>query len=174
VLINLGCALRVVGQTLTDFTATAFPFAGVSGLLEVAGLAMWGTHLWLIMAGRARIRRRSETPQANDSLATRGIGPSDTPARVLEYFPKLLPTFVEHGFEALVNPRLRATVGRVVTLGQACRRLGVDTDAFVEELNRRREEEASPRADLPLVPLETLTSTLIRSAHIDSREGVRS
>ena len=70
VLINLGCALRVVGQTLTDFTATAFPFAGVSGLLEVAGLAMWGTHLWLIMAGKARIRRRPETPQASDSLAT--------------------------------------------------------------------------------------------------------
>jgi hypothetical protein len=174
VLINLGCALRVVGQTLTDFTATAFPFAGVSGLLEVAGLAMWGTHLWLIMAGKARIRRRSETPQASDSLATRSIRATDTPGRVLEHFPELLPTFVAHGFEALVNPRLRATVGRVVTLGQACRRMGVDTDDFVAELNRRRDEKTSPHADLPLIPLERLTSTLIRSAKTDSREGVRS
>ena len=54
-------------------------------------------------------------------------------------------------------------MGRVVTLGQACRRMGLDTDDFVAELNRRREEETSPRADLPLVPLETLTSTLIRT-----------
>ena len=105
------CALRVVGQTLTDFTATAFPFAGVSGLLEVAGLAMWGTHLWLIMAGRVRIRRRSDTAQATDSLATRSIRPSDAPARVLEHFPELLPTFVAHGFDALVEPAAAGHAG---------------------------------------------------------------
>ena len=61
-----------------------------------------------------------------------------------------------------------------MTIGQACRRLGVDIDEFVAELNRRRDEETSPRADLPLVPMHTLTSTLIRSSNIDSREGVRS
>jgi hypothetical protein len=53
-LLNAGCALRVVAQTLTDFTPLAFPVAGVSGLLEVTGLALWGGHLWAVMAGRAR------------------------------------------------------------------------------------------------------------------------
>lgn len=49
VLINLGCALRVAGQTLTDFAPMAFPFTGMSGLLEVTGLAIWGAHLWKLM-----------------------------------------------------------------------------------------------------------------------------
>jgi hypothetical protein len=42
VLINVGCALRVVGQTATDWDARVFVPAGASGLLEVTGLAVWG------------------------------------------------------------------------------------------------------------------------------------
>ncbi|HEX6202915.1 MAG TPA: hypothetical protein VF100_07930, partial [Thermoanaerobaculia bacterium] len=42
VLLNLGCALRVTMQSATDWTAAAFPVAGVSGILEVAGLTLWG------------------------------------------------------------------------------------------------------------------------------------
>ncbi len=56
VLINLGCSLRVFGQTATDFVPWAFSVAGLSGLLEVTGLALWGGHLWMIMSGRARLR----------------------------------------------------------------------------------------------------------------------
>jgi hypothetical protein len=41
-LLNAGCTLRDVAQTLTNFTPSAFPVAGVSGLLEFAGLAWWG------------------------------------------------------------------------------------------------------------------------------------
>src|SRR5262249_15641666 len=50
-LINLGCALRVTTQTLTDFHTIGFAVVGVSGLLEVTGLALWGIHLWRIMNG---------------------------------------------------------------------------------------------------------------------------
>jgi NnrS protein/Domain of unknown function (DUF1858) len=159
VLINAGCALRVIGQTVTDFTAVAFPIAGISGVLEVTGLAMWGTHLWLVMAGRARIRRRANARTEADSLENRGILASDTPARVLEHFPDLLRTFDAHGFSALASPELRATIGRVVTIEQACRPRGVNTDEFLAELNRRRGDASDRRADLPLVSLETLTAT---------------
>lgn len=48
-LLNLGCALRVAFQTLTDFTPLAFPMAGVSGLLELTALGLWGAHLWRLM-----------------------------------------------------------------------------------------------------------------------------
>jgi len=51
VLINLGCALRVAGQTATDFADWVFPLAGVSGVLEVAGLAVWGAPLVRLMLG---------------------------------------------------------------------------------------------------------------------------
>jgi hypothetical protein len=174
VLLNAGCALRVVGQTLTDFTATAFPFAGVSGLLEVTALAMWGTHLWLIMASRARTRRPAEQTIENDPLDSRAIRASDTPGRVLQHFPHLLPTFAAHGFSALTNARLRATLGRVVTIEQACRRMGVNTDEFVTALNRGREQTLERQRDLPIVSPQTLTTTFLKSSSMQSREGVRS
>lgn len=48
-LLNTGCAMRVTFQTLTDFTPLAFPLAGMSGLLEVTALAIWGLHLVRLM-----------------------------------------------------------------------------------------------------------------------------
>jgi hypothetical protein len=172
ILINLGCATRVVGQTLTDFSVAAYPFAGVSGLLEVTGLAMWGAHLWFIMAGRARVRGTTESKA--DSLEHRAIEGSDTPARVLDRFPELLPVFTTYGFSALANSQLRSTLARVVTIEQACRRMGVNLGEFLSELNRRREAVCDGRAQLPVVSLQTLASTFPRSTSIDLREGVRS
>ncbi len=174
ILINVGCATRVLGQTLTDFTAAAFPFAGVSGILEVTGLAMWGTHLWLIMAGKARIRRPANAMAQDDSLDHRSIRGSDTPARVLDHAPDLLPVFSAHGFSALANPQLRKTLARVVTIEQACRRMGVNLDEFLAALNRGRDAQIDRRADLPMVSLQTLTSTSPKSSSIELREGVRS
>jgi hypothetical protein len=52
-LLTSGCALRVIAQTATDFTPQAFPMAGVSGLLEVAGLTWWAAHIVRLMAGHA-------------------------------------------------------------------------------------------------------------------------
>ncbi len=50
VLINLGCAGRVVLQILTDFIPNAaYPLVGLTGLLEVVALAWWGTEQWRVM-----------------------------------------------------------------------------------------------------------------------------
>jgi hypothetical protein len=168
VLINLGCALRVVGQTLTDFSVNAFPFAGVSGLFEVTGLALWGAHLWLIMAGRARIRR-SAAENVADSLRNRPIRASDSPASVLAIYPALSRSFVEHGFSAITNPHLRATVARVITVGQACRRMNVNAEHFVAELNRERSELDRNAPNLPMVSIESLASPTPRRQAAESR-----
>lgn len=61
-LVNTGCAIRVVSQTLTDFTGSAFAVAGVSGLLELTGLAVWGVHLWQLMRGRECAVTREVVP----------------------------------------------------------------------------------------------------------------
>lgn len=57
-LLNVGCALRVSQQVLTDLTPVAFLPAGASGVLEVAGLASWA--IWivprLLRAGQPRGR----------------------------------------------------------------------------------------------------------------------
>jgi hypothetical protein len=151
-LLNAGCLLRVTGQILTDFHPAAFPLAGVSGLLEVLGLAWWGAHLWAIMS-----RHRGETDPVP-------LAPGD-PIRavhrvgdVLASDPKLLETFLAFGFTPLRNPIARRLIAGRITLAQACRTLGVDLENLLEALNRGR--RAARRRSLPMVSLgqeETVT-----------------
>ena len=47
-LVNSGCCLRVVFQTVTDIDPFAFRIAGVSGLLELAGISLWA--VWMLKA----------------------------------------------------------------------------------------------------------------------------
>lgn len=144
-LLNLGCALRVVGQTLTDFVPAAFPITGVSGVLEVTGLAVWGAHLW-------RIMRRGEAVNDDASI----VGPvtaNHNVGAVLDRYPDLLPTFVAFGFRPLQNPVLRRTLARSVTVGQACRLVGVDVVALLTALNEDLEDIAQARA-VPLTVVE--------------------
>jgi hypothetical protein len=148
VLINTGCALRVASQTLTDFTPHAFAAAGVSGVLEVVGLALWGAHLWRIMAGRAYPAGppADARPLAPDAAVEAGhlVG------EVLDRDPELLETFRSFGFHPLANPLLRRTLARRVTIAGACRLLGVDQGRLLDALNARRKRR--PRAlALPVV-----------------------
>ena len=60
-LMNLGCALRVTMQVATDASAGAFPIAAVSGVLEVAALAIWGASLARVMLAGRRMPVRAGT-----------------------------------------------------------------------------------------------------------------
>jgi hypothetical protein len=153
ILINLGCALRVCGQILTDFVPLAFPVAGISGLLEVSGLALWGAHLGMVMAGRPRLVRSRVVPAESgrdDGTITAGSIVAD----VLDRYPTLLDCFLAHGFTTLAQPHFRNTVAKVVTVERACRHVGVDESAFLAELNQRRQTSLSET--LPFVPLAAL------------------
>ena len=68
-LLNTGCALRVGFQTLTDFTPLAFPVAGISGLLEVTALAIWGLHLARLMCPGASRAPAWKIPPAAAGLS---------------------------------------------------------------------------------------------------------
>jgi hypothetical protein len=144
-LLNAGCALRVVSQTLTDFTPVAYPLAGVSGLAEVTGLAIWGAHLWRLMrASPARVSAPRDNPACP-------VTPDDFVADVLDRYPELLDTFLEFGFRPLSNPLLRRTLARTVTLRGACRLLDVDCRQLVDTLNARRQPAAGHRLALPVL-----------------------
>lgn len=146
VLLNAGCALRVSAQVLTDFTARAFPFAGASGVLEVAGLALWGAHLCLIMAGRPRLRRPARP--AVPPLA--GVAPIEEGHRVgevLDLYPSLANVFAAFGFRPLANPYLRRALAARVSVGEACRYLGVDAAALLGALNAARPEASRAPAN---------------------------
>lgn len=42
VLVNTGCLMRVSLQILTDWHSAPFAIVGLSGMLELTGLALWG------------------------------------------------------------------------------------------------------------------------------------
>jgi hypothetical protein len=148
-LLNLGCALRVITQTLTDFTPHAFPIAGLSGLLEVTGLALWGVHLWAVMARQTRYGLALTVPH----IPGTPIETRHTVGEVLEHHPELLETFLALGFRPLASPLLRHTVGRHVSVGQACRHLGHEPGEVVEALNRACVDGPHKFRSLPMVPV---------------------
>lgn len=150
-LINTGCTLRVTGQTLTDFMDLAFPFAAISGLLEVLGLALWGGHLWQVMAGRARLREPKGRPTYVPVLAGHSIVPGNRVGEVLDQYPELLETFVSLGFRPLANPLMRRTVARLVTIEQACRQMDVDVGPLIAALNAARKGGAVGKYSLPVL-----------------------
>ena len=98
VLLNLGCSLRVFGQVTTDLTAHAFPFAGVSGLLEVAGLTLWGWHLGRLMLGW-RPAEGGADEQA--LLPDQPINAQHRVGEVLHRYPQMLAAFLAFGEETL-------------------------------------------------------------------------
>jgi hypothetical protein len=138
VLINLGCGLRVAGQTLTDLAPVSFPVAGVSGLLEVLGLAWWGVHLWLIMAGLLKVPSPPEHNAAGLLVAGDPIEATNLVGQVLDLYPELLPVFLDWGFKPLAYALFRKALAYRVTIVQACRRVGVDLTPFLEALNKER------------------------------------
>src|SRR5262249_13501214 len=131
VLVNLGCALRVVGQTATDFTDRMFPLTGASGVLEVTGLAVWGVHLARLMLARPGW---AETTRG---AWPRKVGPGDYVTDILDRQPDLLPVFLAFGFRPLANPILRRTAARGVTVALACRIVGADLERFLAAVNAR-------------------------------------
>lgn len=139
VLLNLGCASRVLCQTLTDFTPNAYILAGFSGVLEVTALALWGVHLYRIMTGRLKLTELPPAPPRAE------IAADDRVSDVLERYPELIDTFLGHGFRPLANPFLRHTLARRVTIAQACLHNGVPLGEFLAVLNARR-----PRSLMPL------------------------
>jgi hypothetical protein len=148
VLVNLGCALRVTLQTLTDVWPGAFALVGISGTLEVIGLAWWGLGLGGIML---RGRR-----QAVDAQRAASVGPR--PARiegrhvvadVLAWFPDAEGVLVSHGFALLRQPALRRTLARQVTLTQAASLRGVALEPLLADLNAATRRRVG--SDLPVL-----------------------
>jgi hypothetical protein len=135
VLINLGCLLRVGLQIGTDWHPAFFKLVGVSGMLEWTGLAIWAGHLAAVMLGIGRYAQG----ETNWGPIPERIAPEHRVAAVLHWHPELEPLFVERGFDLILNPVLRRTVARQVSLKQACRMKGVDLDAFLNKLNQSRQ-----------------------------------
>ncbi len=141
-LVNTGCAIRVGFQALTDFTPLAFPFAGVSGLLELTGIAVWAAGLAPVL-----IRGESADEPARVRPAGAPITADDRVAEILGSHPETEPVFLQFGLTGILNPLLRRTVARAVTLRQACAMHGVDVAALLAALESARTDGRSGLGD---------------------------
>jgi Domain of unknown function (DUF1858)/NnrS protein len=131
VLVNTGCLLRVSTQILTDLAPGAFSVIGLSGVLEVTGIAAWGIGLYRVMnrasSANERVGRRLPRPVSVDG--------EDKPGLVVDAAPELLKVFAQFGFAPLQNPLLRRTLARQISIRQACRMHGVDEKELLAALN---------------------------------------
>ena len=134
ILVNLGCFLRCSLQTLTDWDPRFFAVVGVSGVLEVTGLAWWGIGLIaIILRGRREELGLERQRQLGPPPAE--ITAEHYAADVLEWFPQTQAVFDRFGFAALRNGLLRRTIGRSTTLRRAAGMKGVSLESLLQELN---------------------------------------
>jgi uncharacterized protein involved in response to NO len=127
-LLAVGNVIRVVAQSLSAIYGPVWlRVAGTSGILELAGLLLFGVNLWKTMDAGAPEEAKATTPPP--------VLPGTKVGDLLAAYPGLLPVFLGHGFTALNNPTLRRTLARQVSLSQACRMHGVDLDGFLWELS---------------------------------------
>ena len=127
-LVNTGCLLRVVFQIGTDFREAAYPIAGISGLFEVTGIAIWGVHLWRIMNGWKPAERAAAERPAR-------ITADDKIGLIVEWFPATLPLLLSKGFTPLANPVMRRTMARAISVRSAATHHGLDVEQLLAELN---------------------------------------
>ncbi|HEX5882905.1 MAG TPA: DUF1858 domain-containing protein [Pyrinomonadaceae bacterium] len=132
-LLNVGNLTRVSFQIATDFSPSAYKVMGISGFIEVVGLALWGHELFANMRAGKKLEKESGPVKAMSQ--TLEITPALKVGEVLERYPESLDVFVRRGFTPLRNPVLRRTMARVITIEQACRREGVDMTELLKELN---------------------------------------
>ncbi|MCS7158497.1 MAG: DUF1858 domain-containing protein [Blastocatellia bacterium] len=142
-LLNVGNALRITTEVATDYTKSAFVVMGLSGFIEVVGLALWGYELVRNIRVGKRLEREALSRATSGPLI---LGPQTKVAEVLERHHRALDIFLRHGFATLQNPVLRRTMARVVTLEQACRREGVELERLLAELRAFIEVEQKARA----------------------------
>ena len=152
-LVNFGCILRVMMQIATDWSSYAYPPIGLSGMLEVTGLAWWGLGLAAVMR-RGRLAALVVARPA--ALAPARIEANHRVADVLEWFPRTEDVFLRYGFTALKSAVLRRTLARQVTIAQAAALRGVGLPALLNDLN---DLARGPVMELPVLSSDTIACT---------------
>ena len=131
ILVNTGCTLRVGVQILTDLIPGAFVVIGLSGVLEVAGIAIWAGGIWKVMRSGVEVFvLRRET-----MLKPGTVTSLDKVGDVVIAAPELIEVFVRFGFKAIRNPVLRRTIARQTSIRQACKLQGIDEADLLRALN---------------------------------------
>ncbi|HEY7388783.1 MAG TPA: DUF1858 domain-containing protein [Bryobacteraceae bacterium] len=125
-LVNIGNAMRVVFQILTDSQPWAYPIMGISAWVEVSGLILWAVDLWRAMSSHPEM-----SPVAGPVAVERGTKVFD----VVQSYPQTATVFQQFGFSLINNPVAQRVFARSVSLEQACRLKHVDFARLEAALN---------------------------------------
>jgi hypothetical protein len=147
-LLNIGNAMRVLFQILTDTQAWAFPVMAVSAWVEVTGLAIWAVDLW---------RSMNRAPQTRSVSVQSCVTAQTKVAEVIDRYPQTRPVFLRFGFTMIDNPVARQVFARSVSIEQACRLKHVDCGEFLRALEASTLEADSRSAEARLDSLVQLS-----------------
>lgn len=147
VLLNAGNVVRVGSQIMTDFTPSAYAVMGLSGFVELAALLLWAREIFGNIFEGIRIERMTP-PLITGYTEAFAITPQSKVGDVLARYPETLQVFLRYGFAPLANPVLRRTMARVVTIGQAARREGVDINTLLSDLRKSVSCDSPERGDV--------------------------
>jgi hypothetical protein len=141
-LLNIGCSMRVGFQVATDLCGWAFPPTALSAPVELAGFGVWALDLLRTM------RPAKAAPESPKNISA--ITAQSRVADVLAVDARIEPVFLRFGFNRILDPVARRTLGRTVTIAQACRLKGVDPDTFVASLGAAVKEHPEAAAQQPV------------------------
>lgn len=134
-----GNTLRVVGQIGAGLWGGGwYPLMGISGWLETFALLVFALDVLRLLR---RIPEGAALPDAGPAVELSWEAPVGP---LVAHRPWLVPVFARYGMDQVTNPLFQRTVGKRVTLAQACRRFQAPEEQFMAEL-RAADEAARPQ-----------------------------
>jgi hypothetical protein len=133
ILINVGCAIRVIFQPVAVHTGSALAFLlmGISGFIECLAILLFGINIWkTINEGK----RGTQVDEVHDDIVT--VTASTNVYHLIKQHPQTIDVLVGKGFSQLKNPILRNTLTRAINIGQAIKINPTDLDQLLIDLNK--------------------------------------
>jgi iron-sulfur cluster repair protein YtfE (RIC family) len=133
ILINVGCAIRVIFQPVAVHTGStpAFLLMGISGFIESLAILLFGINIWkTINKGK---RQGAKDDEVHDEITT--VTATTNVYQLIKQHPQTIDVLVKKGFTQLKNPILRNTLTRAINIGQATKINPTNIDQLLKELN---------------------------------------
>ena len=132
ILINVGCAIRVIFQPVAVHTGSgsAFMLMGVSGFIECTAILLFGINIWkTINEGKQGTKDDEVHEEIEAVTATTNV------YHLIKQHPQTIDVLVGKGFTQLKNPILRNTLTRAINISQATKINPTDLDQLLIDLN---------------------------------------
>jgi hypothetical protein len=143
-LLFTSAALRVSVELVWSYGSALDPLLSTSGVLGLAGIAVFAANIWLTLQGRTL---RPGHPSGGDGPGVPGkldIGPGTPLSAVVERVPSAIDTLLAHGVYMLGDPQHREAALRTLTLEQAARMARVEVAPLIETLRNSATGGSSP------------------------------